>query len=147
MKVLYLECNMGAAGDMLMASLSELLPEPEKFVEDLRALNLPQVEISRGYASSAGIRGARMHVFIRGEEEISEDVLQSGASFTGHDHDHNHDHKHGHHHTSITDIRRIIKGLSVSEKVKNDVLEVYKLIAEAESSGSFCSSATTGSSV
>lgn len=50
MKVLYLECNMGAAGDMLMASLSELLPEPEKFVEDLRALNLPQVEISRGYA-------------------------------------------------------------------------------------------------
>ena len=138
MKVLFLECNMGAAGDMLMASLSELLPEPEKFVEDLRALNLPQVEISRGYASSAGIRGARMHVFIRGEEEISEDVLQSGASFTGHDHDHNHDHKHGHHHTSITDIRRIIKGLSVSEKVKNDVLEVYKLIAEAESEAHGC---------
>ena len=66
MKVLFLECNMGAAGDMLMASLSELLPEPEKFVDDLRALNLPKVEISREYATSAGIRGARMHVFIRG---------------------------------------------------------------------------------
>ena len=93
MKVLYLECNMGAAGDMLMAALSELLPEPEKFVEDLRALNLPEVEISREYASSAGIRGARMRVLIRGEEESSEDLLQSSASCIEHDHDHNHDHK------------------------------------------------------
>ncbi|NLN20810.1 MAG: nickel pincer cofactor biosynthesis protein LarC, partial [Syntrophomonadaceae bacterium] len=138
MKVLYLECNMGAAGDMLMAALSELLPEPEKFVEDLRALNLPEVEISREYASSAGIRGARMRVLIRGEEESSEDLLQSSASCIEHDHDHNHDHKRNHHHTSMTDIKRIIKGLPVSDKVKSDVLAVYKLIAEAESQAHGC---------
>ncbi|MDD2555208.1 MAG: nickel pincer cofactor biosynthesis protein LarC [Syntrophaceticus sp.] len=138
MKVLYLECNMGAAGDMLMASLSELLPEPQKFVDDLKALNIPEVEISREYSFSAGIRGARMHVFIRGEEEMSEDVLQSGTSCTGHDHDHGHDHKHDHHHTSMTDIRRIIKGLPVSEKVKIDVQAVYNLIAEAESEAHGC---------
>lgn len=138
MKVLFLECNMGAAGDMLMASLSELLPEPEKFVDDLKALNIPEVEISREYASSAGIRGARMHVFIRGEEETSEDVLQNGASCTDHHHDRNHDHKHDHHHTSMTDIRHIIEGLPVSDKVKNDVLAVYNLIAEAESEAHGC---------
>lgn len=138
MKVLYLECNMGAAGDMLMAALSELLPEPEKFVEDLMALNLPEVEISREYASSAGIRGARMRVLIRGEEESSEDLLQSSASCIEHDHDHNHDHKRNHHHTSMTDIKRIIKGLPVSDKVKSDVLAVYKLIAEAESQAHGC---------
>ena len=28
MKTLYLECQMGAAGDMLMAALLELLPDP-----------------------------------------------------------------------------------------------------------------------
>ncbi|HHW28890.1 MAG TPA: nickel pincer cofactor biosynthesis protein LarC [Syntrophomonadaceae bacterium] len=133
MKVLFLECNMGAAGNMLMAALSELLPEPEKFVEDLRALNLPGVEISREYASSAGIRGARMHVFIHGEEETSEDVPQSTVSRIEHNHNHDHDHKRHHHHTSMTDIRRIIKDLPVSDKVKRDVLAVYKLIAEAES--------------
>ena len=138
MKALFLECNMGAAGDMLMASLSELLPEPEKFVDDLKALNLPEVEISREYASSAGIRGARMHVFIRGEEETSEDVPQSSASCIDHDHDHDHDHNHDHHHTSMTDIRRIIKGLPISEKVKTDVQAVYNIIAEAESQAHGC---------
>jgi len=107
-------------------------------VDDLRVLNLPEVEISREYATSAGIRGARMHVFIRGEEETSEDVLQSSASYTDHDHEHDHVHKHDHHHTSMTDIRHIIKDLPLSGRVKSDVLAVYNLIAEAESQAHGC---------
>lgn len=168
MKTLFLECNMGAAGDMLIASLSELLPEPDQFTDELRTLNLPAVEISREYAFSAGISGARMHVLIHGEEEKSDDVPQSGASCTEHHHNHDHDdvheHEHHHHHsdaemggdpvqsgdsrtghdhhhdydrhhhhTSMADIRRIIAGLPVSDKVKDDVRAVYGLIAEAES--------------
>ena len=40
MKTLYLECNMGAAGDMLMASLYELMSESEKqdFLETMNRL-------------------------------------------------------------------------------------------------------------
>ena len=43
MKTLYLECNMGAAGDMLTAALCELLPDPEGFTARLNALKLPGV--------------------------------------------------------------------------------------------------------
>ena len=40
MKTLYLECNMGAAGDMLMAALYELMAESEKhdFLETMNRL-------------------------------------------------------------------------------------------------------------
>ena len=46
MNILYLECAMGAAGDMLMGALYELYPEKEKFLEKMNSL-LPGVEIGR----------------------------------------------------------------------------------------------------
>ena len=45
MKTLYLECNMGAAGDMLMAALTELMPDKDAFVKELNDLQIPQVNI------------------------------------------------------------------------------------------------------
>ena len=41
MKTLYLECNMGAAGDMLMAALLELHPDPADFIRRLNGLGIP----------------------------------------------------------------------------------------------------------
>ena len=38
MKTLYIECNMGAAGDMLMAALLELVPDPDEYVVRLNDL-------------------------------------------------------------------------------------------------------------
>ena len=38
MKTLYLDCGMGAAGDMLTAALLELLPDREKIIGELNAL-------------------------------------------------------------------------------------------------------------
>ena len=40
MKILYLECNMGVAGDMLMSALSELHPDPDGFINRLNAMNI-----------------------------------------------------------------------------------------------------------
>ncbi|MDE5930933.1 MAG: LarC family nickel insertion protein, partial [Lachnospiraceae bacterium] len=50
-----------------------------------------------------------------------------------HAHDHSHDYAH-HHHSSLHDIEHIVRGhLSLPEKVQDDVMAVYRLIAEAES--------------
>ena len=51
---------------------------------------------------------------------------------------HEHTHGHSHHHTSMKDIEHIIGHLNVPEKVKEDAIAVYKLIADAESHAHGC---------
>ena len=161
MKTLYLDCSMGAAGDMLTAALYELLDEPAKaaFLQQMNALGLPQVAVSAEPMTKCGILGTHMKVTVGGVEE---DVLF-------HDHDHNHEHEHHHHehdhehhdheehchehsheqehaheenchehthhhhHSSMNDIAQILSALPLSERVRADAAAVYQEIAEAES--------------
>ena len=140
MKTLYLECNMGASGDMLMAALCELLPDPDAFIADMNALNLPGVRFERLFAQKCGINGTHIAVTVDGEEEFSHDEHHGHEhEHEHHDHDHHdhehehHDHEHHHHHhVHLSDVEGIIEGLSVPEKVKADALAVYGLIAQAE---------------
>ena len=138
-KTLYLECAMGAAGDMLTAALLELVPDRQAFVDKMNALGLPGVRVSAEPAVKCGITGTHIKVTVSGEEEISEDVHDHhdhahDHDHHGHDHEHHHDHEHGHHHhTSLQDIAAIIDGLDVSGRVKADAKAVYALIAGAES--------------
>ena len=56
MRTLYIECNMGAAGDMLMAALYELLDDKEGFLNVMNHLGLPGVRLEAQPGSSCGIR-------------------------------------------------------------------------------------------
>ena len=136
MKTLYLECGMGAAGDMLMAALLELIPDRQAFVDKMNALGLPGVRVEAERAVKCGITGTHMKVTVDGEEEDSEDAQEHHHDHE-HDHDHHgqeHHHGHGHHHhAGVADIQGIIDGLGVSDQVKADAKAVYALIAEAES--------------
>lgn len=136
MKLLYIECRMGAAGDMLMAALSELLPDPDGFIAEMNSLGLEGVEVSRSCAQTCGIGGTHISVKIGGKEEESHDVHHH-EHHHHHDYEHEHHHEHHHHehhHSSLGDIEHIISHLPVSERVKTDTAAVYRLIAEAESS-------------
>ncbi len=107
MKSLYLECNMGVAGDMLCASLLDTLNEKDKeyIINKLDTL-LCDVTVSLNTTTKSGIRASKFDVTIK---------------------------ESGHTHTSISEIYKIIDGFDIQQKVKENAKAVYKFIAEAES--------------
>lgn len=134
MKTLYLDCGMGAAGDMLTAALLELLPDPDAFLKELNGVGIPGVEIAAERVSKCGILGTHITVKVNGAEEAAEDArLHDHDHEYGHHHDHTHEHAHPHRHSGMHEIEHIVRALNISEKVQEDVLGVYRLIAEAES--------------
>lgn len=147
---------MGAAGDMLLASLAELTGDVKACEEKLNSLGIPDVTYEFEKSVKCGIEGTHAHVAVHGVEE-DEHMHEHAHEHEVHEHHHDHEHDHGHdhhheehdhaheheheehshehhhHHTHMSDIENIINGLNVSDKVKADALAVYGLIAEAES--------------
>lgn len=107
---------MGAAGDMLMSALSELHPNPENFIQRLNALKIPGVAVKRNVSVKCGITGTHIDVTVHGHHEDA----------------HMHEH-HEHHHTGMGEIEHIVSHFELPQKIKNDILSVYRIIAEAES--------------
>lgn len=125
MKTLYLDCGMGAAGDMLTAALYELLEEKEQasFIQQMNELGIPKVRISAEKTTKCGIVGTHMKVTVGDVEEG--ELLEN--------HHHGHEHSHHHHHSGMGEIKKLIDSLPLSEQVKHHGTTVYQLIAEAES--------------
>ncbi len=113
MKLLYLDCAMGAAGDMLTAALCELLPDPDAFIAELNEIGLHGVEIRREMSEKCGIQGSHISVLVHGSEED--------------------EHHHHHHHSHLHDLQHEISHLLIPDSTKKKVSDVYRLIAEAES--------------
>lgn len=149
MKTLYLDLPMGAAGDMLSAALYELLNEDERksFIEEINNAGIPGVRVTTESSVKCGITGTHFSVKVNGQEEECHDVHEHTHEHEhlhedhhhehthDHEHDHHHEeaHEHHHHHTSMAEIENIINSLKIPENVKADIIEVYKLIAAAES--------------
>ena len=114
---LYFECNMGAAGDMIASALVDLFDEKEKILEELNGIGLHNTEITLSEKTQCGISGAHLNIVINGEEETPE------AHF------HHHHHHHG---RNLADVCEIIDSLNVNDIVKDNVKNVYKIVADAE---------------
>ena len=114
MRTIYIDCSMGAAGDMLMAALLALHPDPEGFLQRLNAALPENVTVTAEQAVKRGISGTHVHVVIDGDEEG----------------------QHGHHHHPHTNIQEIygkIDALPVPEAVRRNTRAIYERIARAES--------------
>lgn len=137
MRTIYLDCSMGAAGDMLMAALLELLPEKDTFLQKMQSLGLPGLEISAEPSVKCGITGTHMRVLIHGDEEGH--PHEHAAEAHAHSHAdapeaaHARVHVHPHHHTDLDELTHRISHLNVSEAVRSNILAVYQSIADAES--------------
>ena len=120
MKTLYLDCGMGAAGDMLCAALLELMPDPDGAVRALNGIGVPHVVYEKTASEKCGITGTHLSVRVGGEEEHE--------PAEGH-------HEHAHHraHSDLASIETILAGLHVSDGVKANALRIYRLLADAES--------------
>lgn len=130
MKTLYFECNMGAAGDMLMASLYEICDQKDFFLQTMNKAFAPYgIEVTPESVKKCGISGTHMHVSIHGEEEgvphthahspisgehvhaqehteLTEHVHTHGADAHDLEQEHSHDadaHSHGQEHSHDTD--------------------------------------------
>ena len=148
MKTLYLDCSMGAAGDMLTAALLELHEQPEQVLDTLNRAFEGRAVLSVRKDQKCGISGSHVTVTIDGQVEGEEPA--QAHEHEG-DHDHAHDREHGHipvadaaaestsephhhhhHHTSITEVRAFIGSLDLPADVIQNALAVYDLIAAAE---------------
>lgn len=155
---------MGAAGDMLMSALYELLEDKEGFLKTMNGLGLPGVHVEAAPGVSGGIAGTHMKVTVHGQEELEHDHdhhehhhhhdhehdhhHDHGHDHHHHDHDHDHDHPHAHkhehehehhhHHATPGHIAEIIDALALPEEVKANARAVYDAIARAEAKAHGC---------
>jgi len=127
MRILYFDCGMGTAGDMLSAALLDCLEEPSAFVNEFNGIGIPGVEMMCEEAETCGIRGRRVLIRVHGHEE---DCCDDGK------HEHHHDHELKHIHGELTahqqrgleEVLQIIGGLPLSETVLKDSVSIYRSI-------------------
>ena len=134
MKTLFIECNMGASGDMLMGALYELLAEPQKeaFLNTMNALFPDQVMLQAAPSEKCGIWGTKMHVVILRHEKTFDDKNSSERQNQP-NHSHHTQEHFRHLHTGYHEMLAQIESLPISDSVKEHAKAVYSLIGSAES--------------
>ena len=134
MKTIYLECNMGAAGDMLMSALYEICPQKDWFLYKMNEAMAPfGVTLSAESVTKCGVSGTHIKILVSGMEESSKSAHSNEDT---HSHKHSHaskdDNTHEHKHASYASILEKISSLPFADQVKEDVSSIYRLIGEAE---------------
>nr|WP_304258772.1 nickel pincer cofactor biosynthesis protein LarC [Phascolarctobacterium succinatutens] len=151
MKSLYLECNAGISGDMLVAALLDLGADKEALAKALQSIPAKGFEYKISRVSKAGVDCCDFDVILD-EEHANHDhdmaflhgngdaVVHSHEHEHHHDHehehehyhDHDHEHHHHHEHRGLQEVIAIIDATDMSAAAKELALKIFDIIADAE---------------
>lgn len=143
MKSLYLECNAGISGDMLVAALLDLGADKEALDKALQSISAKGFEYKISRVSKAGVDCCDFDVILD-EEHANHDhdmaflhgngdaVVHSHEHEHHHDHDHEHEHHHHHEHRGLQEVIAIIDATDMSAAAKDLALKIFDIIADAE---------------
>lgn len=158
MKSLYLECNAGISGDMLVAALLDLGADKEVLDKALQSIPAKGFEYKISRVSKAGVDCCDFDVILD-EEHANHDHDMAFLHGNGdavvhshehehehhHDHDHEHEHHHDHEHSHVShehhhhhehrglqEVIAIIEATDMSAAAKALALKIFDIIADAE---------------
>lgn len=143
MKSLYLECNAGISGDMLVAALLDLGADKEALDKALQSIPAKGFEYKISRVSKAGVDCCDFDVILD-EEHANHDhdmaflhgngdaVVHSHEHEHEHHHDHEHEHHHHHEHRGLQEVIAIIDATDMSAAAKELALKIFDIIADAE---------------
>lgn len=109
-KILYLDCQFGIAGDMLLSSLLDLGVNVDYLISELKKATNFKFELGIKSNDQYGITAKYLELSL--DEKISP--------------------VHGHHHNHYAAIKQLISESSLNEHVKRMSLDVFETIAKSE---------------
>ena len=134
-RILYLQCDTGISGDMVVGALLDAGADEKGLVHALRSLEIDGYDIRITRKKVGALVGCDFDVVMDDEHQNHDHDMEwlygseePHASHHGHDHgDHHH-----HAHRNLGDIRSIVEHADVPEAVRSTALSVFTIIAEAE---------------
>ena len=129
-KTLYLDCQAGIAGDMLVAALLDLGGKPalERLTQMLEKLSLEGFSVSVTRVKKAGIDCCDFDVKLDAAHENHDHDMAylHGLGDTSHDHDHHHAHR------GLAQVEKVIDAASLSDRARGLARDAFRILARAE---------------
>lgn len=121
MRKLHYNCFAGLCGDMNLGAMVDIGVSFEQLELELKKLNIDGWHITFVNDIRKGISGTKVTVHLEKH------------SHRHHEHE-KHTHKHHHHHSSrnFAQIKELINNSSLSQRVKNNSIAIFQVLAEAE---------------
>ncbi|MDO5023258.1 nickel pincer cofactor biosynthesis protein LarC [Slackia piriformis] len=126
MQTLYLECNSGISGDMVVGALLDLGANEEKLEAILGSLPVEGFDVRVSRVSKAGLDACDFAVLL---DEAHENHDHDMAYLHGEGdnlHDHDHDHR------GLAEISAVIESADLSERARCTALRIFDILAKAE---------------